>query len=625
VNLSIGHTATFFVQIGTPRSEGQTIGISVDPAGAVRLPSSLSIPAGATTGTFDVIGLARGDANITVTMPPVLGGGIYGVAVHVLDPGVLIFDPPALTLAAGSTATVKASMNPPRASAVAVSLESSDPAIAGVPASITIPAGGSTTFNVKALARGGAGIIATLPNTFAQGTGNLSVIVVDRPTSPMLTGINPSFGPTVGGTAVTLTGANLDAGCGIAFGGIPAASRVVDASTITATSPAHIAGTVGITLTCGSAVSTLAAAFTYIDAAPSLSSVTPSFGGGSGRTMVKMTGANFGAGCWAFFDGTPARGAKVLSTTMMTASTPPHALGTVDVSVRCGTIAATLSRGFSYSTNDDPGPMITGVDPLSGSAGQTVTIAGVRLRPDAVVTFGAAPATILGAAPDALIVRIPDLPLGRIAVNVADNAAGISTTGPIFTVLEPLPPQIDSVTPAIAAPGGEVTITGRGFRPGYVIAFGGKTTQYVSLEYGRAVLRLPRSLVAGTYAAEALNASGQTASFGPSLTVVEGGLAITSISPRCATTDGGVEVTIGGTGFGSGAKVTFNGIPATSVALANPGTLIATAPPNMAGTARVVVTNPNGDTASMSDAFRYDSPFDPNGDCAAMSKPRAAH
>ena len=79
-------------------------------------------------------------------------------------------------------------------------------------------------------------------------------------------------------------------------------------------------------------------------------------------------------------------------------------------------------------------------------------------------------------------------------------------------------------------------------------------------------------------------------------------------------------MTITGTGFVSGAVVTFDGAVAAGATVSDAQTITLTLPPLPAGMPRVVVTNPNGDSASFSNAFTVHSPFDPNG-CSSRFRP----
>jgi hypothetical protein len=86
------------------------------------------------------------------------------------------------------------------------------------------------------------------------------------------------------------------------------------------------------------------------------------------------------------------------------------------------------------------------------------------------------------------------------------------------------------------------------------------------------------------------------------------------------TTDGGGQVTITGSGFATGAVVTFDGAIAAGAVVVDAQTITLTLPPLPAGMPRIVVTNPSGDTASLTNAVNVTSPFDPNG-CASRARP----
>lgn len=71
------------------------------------------------------------------------------------------------------------------------------------------------------------------------------------PGGPTITGVNPSGGPTTGGTVVTLTGTNFCPGATVTVNGV-AATGVTQSgtTTITFTTPAGTAGAATITVTC---------------------------------------------------------------------------------------------------------------------------------------------------------------------------------------------------------------------------------------------------------------------------------------------------------------------------------------------------------------------------------------
>ncbi|MCX5796708.1 MAG: IPT/TIG domain-containing protein, partial [Elusimicrobia bacterium] len=80
---------------------------------------------------------------------------------------------------------------------------------------------------------------------------------------------------------------------------------------------------------------------------------------------------------------------------------------------------------------------------------------------------------------------------------------------------------------------------------------------------------------------------------------------VTSIAAASGDILGGTSVTITGTNFVSGATVLIGGEAATSVAWVDSSHLTATTPAGAAGTADVTVTNPDGQSDTLADAYTY--------------------
>jgi len=74
---------------------------------------------------------------------------------------------------------------------------------------------------------------------------------------------------------------------------------------------------------------------------------------------------------------------------------------------------------------------------------------------------------------------------------------------------------------------------------------------------------------------------------------------------------GGTSVVINGQGFVSGATVKFGGVPATSIQFGGSTTITAVTASHSAGTVDVVVTNPDGQSASMTAGYVYIAPASP--------------
>lgn len=85
------------------------------------------------------------------------------------------------------------------------------------------------------------------------------------PSSPAISSVTPAFGPTAGGTLVTIAGSGFQTGASVTFGGSAASSvNTLSAATITALTPAHAAGAVNVVVTNPDAQSaTLVNGFVY--------------------------------------------------------------------------------------------------------------------------------------------------------------------------------------------------------------------------------------------------------------------------------------------------------------------------------------------------------------------------
>jgi hypothetical protein len=229
------------------------------------------------------------------------------------------------------------------------------------------------------------------------------------------------------------------------------------------------------------------------------------------------------------------------------------------------------------------------------------------------VTFGNARAIVLSTTGETHVVTIPDLPLGKVAITITDPNGHVSTTGPIFTIVEAGAPRITRATPSTVIAGNEIVVEGEGFRAGYGFSLGDRAATILSMTYTRVVIRVP-AIDAGTYPLNVVNAAGNVAAIGPSIVVASHGVAVNSVSMSCSSTDGGERITIRGSGFASGASVTIANVAATNIIVVDANTITATIPASSnAGAARIVVTNSNGDSGSLTGAFRYVSPFDPDG------------
>src|SRR5262249_744266 len=90
-------------------------------------------------------------------------------------------------------------------------------------------------------------------------------------------------------------------------------------------------------------------------AAPKVDGVSPGSGDSGGGATVVVSGASFKPGAAVLFGSVPAASVEVVSSTSLRATTPAHAAGRVDVSVRNRDgLSFTLAQGFQYEGGSSP-------------------------------------------------------------------------------------------------------------------------------------------------------------------------------------------------------------------------------------------------------------------------------
>jgi len=132
---------------------------SAQPANAT-VPTTLTVPAGASEASFSVTGVAAGNASITATRGTL---GSSTSLVTVVPPISVALAPATSRVVRGGNVTLTLTLGEPAAAGGArINLATSNASVASVPASVMVPAGQSTaTFVVTTLAVGDASITAS--------------------------------------------------------------------------------------------------------------------------------------------------------------------------------------------------------------------------------------------------------------------------------------------------------------------------------------------------------------------------------------------------------------------------------------------------------------------------------
>jgi hypothetical protein len=434
-------------------------------------------------------------------------------------------------------------------------------------------------------------------------------------TAPAVSSVLPGSGPTEGGTAVTITGANFAAGASVTIGGIAASGiAVVNPNTITAFTPARpTPGPVNVVVTNPNNESgTLANGFTYVGAtgpAPTVSGVDPASGPTTGGTAVTITGTNFVSGATVSIGGVPASAVQVLSDTSITAVTGPHAAGTVTAVVQNpdGQSAA-KTNAFTYVA--PPVLTVTGISPNSGpnTGGTVIYVSGTGFLPGAVVTLGDTPATTIGVAPDMIAaVTAARFAAGLVQVRVTNpGGPSVALAGSGFTYNAVSPTSVPAITTIIPntgpiTGGNTLIIAGRNFVNGARVRVGKRKASAITVVSANVITAVvPEGLAPGAYKVRvATNGHAAVMHGAYTYTAVPTTPIVTAISPGSGPTTGGTQVTISGSGFNVGASVKIGDVNALVIHVTW-NTIVAVTGPRLAfGLVPVVVVNPGGLTGQL--------------------------
>jgi plastocyanin len=188
-------------------------------------------------------------------------------------------------------------------------------------------------------------------HSFPGGTfmnGSVQVQAAAPAAVPTLTSVSPASGSSAGGTAVTLTGTNFDSTCTVDFGGAAAtAVSATNATTIDATTPAHVAGAVSVGVTCGVSTATLTNGFTFNNA-PAITTVTPA--NALPGSTITITGSGFQSGATVTFRGIASPTVTFVNATTLQVVVPNIATGAATIVVTNPDALSGSFTGFTVTS-----------------------------------------------------------------------------------------------------------------------------------------------------------------------------------------------------------------------------------------------------------------------------------
>ncbi|HEY3842830.1 MAG TPA: IPT/TIG domain-containing protein [Acidimicrobiales bacterium] len=463
-------------------------------------------------------------------------------------------------------------------------------------------------------------------NTFGESAANppADQFTYQAPT-PIIsaTGVSPLFGPTAGGTLVTILGSNFNSPANVTFGGSTVTGNVVSANEITAVTPPHAAGAVSVTVTnVGGGSATAAQQFTFVPIPiinPAPTGINPTSGPTTGGTLVTITGSGFdtnpGDPTTVVFDTTPGTAVTVVNSTTITVVSPPHVVASVPVTLADDGGVATAAQLFTYTNQT---VTVSGINPAFGptTGGTSVTITGTGFGTGSTVTFGGLPGTVTTITSTQIVVTDPAHAAGPVDTIV--TTPGVGTSQPVvqdvFTYVGTPVINADGISPLSGPTSGgtTVTITGSGFAPG----------DPTSVDFGTGPSDTNLATNVDVVSTTEITAVSPPHAAGPVFVAVidTGGSAIATqqftyvpaptiigISPTSGPQSGGETVIIGGTNLCGSTAVTFGPNNAPIQSISADCTTIKVTEPAGTGTVPVVVTTPVGPVTSPIN-FTYISP-----------------
>jgi hypothetical protein len=154
-----------------------------------------------------------------------------------------------------------------------------------------------------------------------------------------------------------------------------------------------------------------------------------------------------------------------------------------------------------------------------------------------------------------------------------------------------------------------VTITGSDFLANADVKFGGVAATNVSVASGTTITAVTPARPGGPVNVSVTNPDGQSATLANGFTYVAPppgpAPTVTSVSPNSGQSSGGTSVTINGANFIAGATVTFGGSAASNINVVSSSSITVISPAHAVGEVDVSVTNPDGQTGTLPNAYTY--------------------
>jgi hypothetical protein len=458
------------------------------------------------------------------------------------------------------------------------------------------PIGGATNQAYVATGSGNYTVVVTAAGCPSAPSTATTVTVNPAPATPTITPGGPTTFCT--GGSVTLTSSSASGNQwylnGNPIGGATNQAYVANAS-----------GNYTVIVTaagCPSAPST--ATTVTVNPIPATPTITPGgpttfCAGGS----VTLTSSSASGNQW-YLNGNPIGGA----TNQAYAAT---ASGSYTVVVTLSGCSSPASSATAVTVNPIPAtPTITPAGPTTFCTGGSVTLSsssatGNQWSLNGVPIGGATNQTYLAAV------------AGDYTVTVTTSGCSSAASATTTVTINPNPDATITAPGSVVAgsTGNAASVANAGVGASYNWTIGngsitaGAGTANITFTAGAAgilTLNVTVTTAAGCSDADSANVN---------VTVAPPTVTVTLVTASFGPTFGGAHVVVHGTGFLSGAGVTFGGNAATSVNVVNSTTITCVTPAHALGAVNVTVTNTNASTGTLTNGYTYvHVRFDPNND-----------
>jgi hypothetical protein len=214
------------------------------------------------------------------------------------------------------------------------------------------PIGGATNQTYIATAAGGYTVVVTASGCSSVSSATTTVTVNANPNATITTAATAGSGSTGNVASVANAGAGATYAWSITNGSITGGSGTAG---ITFTAGGAGTLTLQVTVTTASGCSDTKSANVTVSVAVSISSVVPATGTPAGGTNITINGNGFASGATVTIGGSAATNVVVVNGTTITAKTPAHAAGLVNVVVtNTNATTATKTNGYLYAIAFDP-------------------------------------------------------------------------------------------------------------------------------------------------------------------------------------------------------------------------------------------------------------------------------